>query len=244
MINTSFSSCLKEVAGKEGISALYKGVTSPLLSVPFLRATGWLSLEMALMGLGTKFGNDLTVSHAMIGGAFSALATSIIVTPFDLVKCRLQMEGVGAKIKRTGSLKLAKNIIIEEGIRGLYRGYTLALLRDIPGLAVSFGTFQYTKLKLLSLWGDKTYNSLISGAFAGAVTWLFIYPQDLVKTRFQNGKQKTSQIVKEILAKDGLRGFWRGFGACMTRAPIAVACSYWTYDESKKILTRLFQIEP
>jgi len=180
----------------------------------------------------------LTVKHAMIGGAFNALATSLILSPFELVKCRLQMEGVGAKVKRTGSLKLARAIIKEEGIRGLYRGYSLSLLRDVPGLAISLGAFQFTRRKLHETWGDKTYNSLISGAVAGGSTWLFIYPQDLIKTRIQTTKQTAMKVIKDVYGKEGLRGFWRGFGACMTRAPIAVACSYWTYDESKKLLNK------
>jgi solute carrier family 25 carnitine/acylcarnitine transporter 20/29 len=238
MINTSFRSCVKDVVSKEGVSALYKGIASPLLSVPLLRASGWLTLELGLKLLGSKYDENLGLSQAMLAGSFSALVTSLIVSPFDLVKCRLQMEGVGAKIRRTGAMHLGMKIFKEEGLRGLYRGYSITLAREIPGVAVSYGAFQYTRTKLREIWGEKTYNSFISGAVAGVACWLCIYPQDLVKTRTQNGGQTARKIISDILQKEGFKGFWRGFGACMTRAPIAVAVGYGVYEEARKLFSQ------
>lgn len=111
------------------------------------------------------------------------------------------------------------------------------MMRDIPSVATCFGFYQLTKDILHSVWGESRWNSFIGGAVGGSLCWCVCYPQDIIKTKYQTSDKTVFQIIREIREEKGFRGFWRGFGACMTRAPIAIACLYLAYDVTKENLT-------
>jgi len=147
------------------------------------------------------------------------------------------MQGVGTKALSTGSLNFAGQIMRERGPLALYRGLWLCVLRDIPSVATCFGFFQLTKEFLKEYWGESKLNSFIGGAVGGSLCWCACYPQDIIKTKYQTSNKAAGDIIREIYAERGMAGFWRGFAPCMTRAPIAIACLYWAYDEAKDFLT-------
>lgn len=84
---------------------------------------------------------------------------------------------------------------------------------------------------------------LISGGIAGVITWVSIYPLDVVKTRLQtqpawqperqsllpgghaNARHiRTSvDLAREIWQSSGVAGFYRGIGICSLRAFIVNA---------------------
>ena len=88
---------------------------------------------------------------------------------------------------------------------------------------------------------------LVAGGIAGVVTWVSIYPLDVVKTRLQTrvveAKSKawmegrrakrsggSVEIAREIWRKSGLRGFYRGVGVCSLRAFVVNAVQWYVYE--------------
>ena len=65
-----------------------------------------------------------------------------------------------------------------------------------------------------------TFHYFTFGGMSGAIAWLFIYPQDLVKTRVQASTQNITPktIVKNIYTEFGVRGFFKGFHLALLRA--------------------------
>ena len=100
----------------------------------------------------------------------------------------------------------------------------------------------------------RAWETLVAGGIAGVVTWVSIYPLDVVKTRLQTrsveaesqvllGEQKgrrkgSSDVAKEIWRKDGLGGFYRGVGICSLRAFVVNAVQWYAYEQIMAFLRR------
>ena len=59
--------------------------------------------------------------------------------------------------------KTATNIVKSNGLKGMYRGFGLTLMRDIPGGAVVFTTYELLKRHIREKWND----SYLPNFFAG-----------------------------------------------------------------------------
>lgn len=71
--------------------------------------------------------------------------------PIDLVRRRKQLEGAGgrARVYTTGLFGIFRQIIRNEGFRGLYRGILPEYYKVVPGVGICFMTYETLK-KLLT----------------------------------------------------------------------------------------------
>lgn len=65
MLNIRLSTCVKSLIGKEGASALYKGVYSPLYSVPAINAIVFGAYEIAKRYISDGQEGDMTLSQGL-----------------------------------------------------------------------------------------------------------------------------------------------------------------------------------
>jgi hypothetical protein len=78
------------------------------------------------------------------GCGFSKVATSVVYTPSECMKQRMQVQA------HTSTWSALKAILKADGPAGLYRGWTAVLARNIPQSAIKFFTFEQLKWLLLS----------------------------------------------------------------------------------------------
>ncbi|KIM30002.1 hypothetical protein M408DRAFT_328434 [Serendipita vermifera MAFF 305830] len=90
---------------------------------------------------------------------------------------------------------------------------------------------------------SSTANSIkafIAGGFGGVCAVLVGYPFDLTKTRLQTAAPGTYKgaldVVKKILARDGLKGMYRGMVPPLLGVTPSFAISFWAYDLGKKLV--------
>jgi len=251
MLDTRLSTCVKNIIYKEGPASFYKGVYSPLYSIPVINAIVFGAYEIAKRFLSPSPDAEMTITQGMMAGAFAGLVNCLVVTPVELIKCRQQMEGMGSKAaKTTSSIELMKHIYKNHGFSGLYKGNLITIGREMPAYAAQFGTYEVLKNYLVSHYGESTVLNFSAGAAAGFMCWVFSYPQDIIKTKLQcdfGGAVRhykshpvfrdggVISCAKDIWRQEGLRGFWRGFSACTMRAMIANAFTFVAYEEAKKI---------
>lgn len=250
MLDTRLTTCIKNIMYKEGPASFYKGVYSPLYSIPAINAIVFGAYEMARRFLNPDGTAEMTISQGMMAGAFAGLVNCLIVTPVELIKCRQQMEGMGSKTKTTSSINLMKQIYKNHGFSGLYKGNLITVMREMPAYAAQFGTYEVLKNYLVSHYGESTVLNFSAGAAAGFMCWVFSYPQDIIKTKLQCDfggavRHYSSHPIlrdggiiscaRDIYRQEGLRGFWRGFSACTMRAAIANAFTFVAYEEAKKL---------
>lgn len=140
---------------------------------------------------GSTTGSNLWTTF--LAGAIGGLATWVVSTPTELVKCRAQL----STDPHASSWDITKRVLrTEGGVRGLYFGGTVTALRDSVGYGFYFWSYELTT-RWMEQWsrvhdgwsrnfaGSETAKTLLCGGLAGIVTWASIFPLDVIKTRVQ-----------------------------------------------------------
>ena len=83
-------------------------------------------------------------------GAAAGLISTVLGTPSELVKCRLQVQGGEAAAGRryAGNLDCIKQIVAKDGLRGLYRGQMIMMARESLAFGTYFTTYDLVKRQL------------------------------------------------------------------------------------------------
>eukprot|EP00607_Mallomonas_marina_P003992 CAMPEP_0182438002 /NCGR_PEP_ID=MMETSP1167-20130531/85440_1 /TAXON_ID=2988 /ORGANISM="Mallomonas Sp, Strain CCMP3275" /LENGTH=142 /DNA_ID=CAMNT_0024631143 /DNA_START=793 /DNA_END=1221 /DNA_ORIENTATION=- len=64
--------------------------------------------------------------------------------PHEVVRTRLREQARDGAFKYSGFLTTLQQIAREEGVRGLYGGMSMHLLRSVPNAAIMFSTYELT----------------------------------------------------------------------------------------------------
>ena len=143
--------CLRHTIETRGFLSLYGGITSPLLGAMAENAVLFLSYGEVrrMMGEGTG-GEELSVLKLAMAGGVAGAIGAFVLNPFEVMKVQMQVmnsaahagptsAGGGATATTTtrryrGTMDCFLQTVRNEGIvKGLYRGQTSLLLREIPG---------------------------------------------------------------------------------------------------------------
>jgi solute carrier family 25 carnitine/acylcarnitine transporter 20/29 len=253
----SFLKCLKNCINKEGFKGFYKGMTFPLCSVPLVNAIVFGFHEITKKLLNFHDEEKMDIYEGIICGMVAGIANCIVVTPVELVKCRLQIQeenktksyykGVFDCVRKTFREANAGYV---KGIKNLYKGNIATLYREVPAYAAQFGGYYYAK-QLVAKYRNKclkdlsNFDLMICGGIGGYMCWQFSYPQDVIKTLLQTKFQTSNKTwdggfyscMKNIYHTSGLLGFWRGYLPCTLRAIIANSVLFATYENTKFVLS-------
>ena len=240
--------CVPQVAG------LYKGVLAPIVSSGLINAVvfgvyGGIMDRLQPDHSTPRFVNSLMASAA--GG----LVQCIIACPMELIRIRMQMQGVGerevfleysghhsapgAHKYYTSTWHCFRKISKNEGITGLYRGGVTTVLRDVPSFAsffVSMDYFRHLSAGFFNVHFDEVgpITLLIGGGFSGMICWFVSYPFDVVKTRLQGDGVEGSEYkgtmdcFRKTYHSDGIRGFFKGITPTLVRA-FPVNATIWIF---------------
>lgn len=211
--------CAREILKNEGIRFLYKGFTFPLIGSSFIVGTHF--------HIYNKYKNEMS---SFCAGGFAGLCSSFIVNPVELVRIKMQMSDKMSNNKQyKNSFVCVKNIIENNGMRGLFKGQLSTSARDIIGYGSFFYVYSNYQSTYNKIFGSDHYykyellNKMIKGSFCGFALWGSMYPIDVIKTITQGSlleqKQKSYlQSIKDHYSNNKLLGFYKGFGLTMFRA--------------------------
>jgi solute carrier family 25 carnitine/acylcarnitine transporter 20/29 len=197
-----------------------------------------------MQGIPLTSKEPITLQQSIIAGAFSGLPVCLLLTPAELIKCRLQVEGMNPHTANlsTQPWQLVRQIVAKDGIAGLYRGNLITVAREIPSGAAIYVAYDISKNFFDSHVGPLMVTPLICGAIGGVATTLASYPQDIIKTNIQvaetgkhHGKLSISQVAQNIYYREGFSGFWRGFLPSATRAVLVESITFLVYDFCKNL---------
>ncbi|XP_050384522.1 mitochondrial arginine transporter BAC2-like [Argentina anserina] len=238
-------SILRNVVATEGPTALYRGIAAPLASITFQSAMVFQTYAILSRAFDPSVSPKDPPSYrgVALGGFGAGAVQSLMITPVELVKIRLQLQTKTQK----GPIDVARSIMKAEGLKGMYRGLTITMLRDAPAHAIYFSTYEYMK-EQLHLGCRKTgeeslHTTLVAGGLAGVASWISCYPLDVVKTRLQAQSMyplpKYTGIVdcfRKSVTEDGHGVLWRGLGTAVSRAFLVNGAIFAAYELAMKCI--------
>uniref|UniRef100_A0A8B9JEG9 Solute carrier family 25 member 44b n=1 Tax=Astyanax mexicanus TaxID=7994 RepID=A0A8B9JEG9_ASTMX len=168
-------------------------------------------------------------------GVFMTMTIRATVYPAMLIRTRLQVQK--GKSLYSGTYDAFRKILRAEGVRGLYRGFMVNTFTLISGQAY-ITTYELVRKYVSNYSKDNTLKSLVAGGSASLVAQSITVPIDVISqqlmmqgqgehlTRFKlkpkaSGAKhtvtfcQTRDIIAQIFAADGFRGFYRGYVASL-----------------------------
>ncbi|KAF9268384.1 solute carrier family 25 member 38 [Marasmius fiardii PR-910] len=184
------------------------------------------------------------VGQQLTSGAASGFASTIALQPFDLLKTRLQQRD-SLDHHRPSIYRTTRGIIQSDGIRGLWRGTSPSLLRNVPGVALymtsltQLRTFMasspyFSRVKVISEDKKHSHSSvlpkltsqgnLLSGAIARVSVGFMLNPLSVLKARFESNIYAYESVSGALVSivRLGPSELLKGFTATSLRdAPYA-----------------------
>jgi solute carrier family 25 uncoupling protein 8/9 len=240
---TGTMDCAGKLVKAEGPSALFKGLPPALL-----RQSTYGSLRYGLYGpikgsLGIKPGEPVPLWKKIVAGGAAGGIASAVANPTDLIKVRLQTDGMlkdaeGKLLpkKYTGMVDALTKTVGEEGVLALWTGVGPTVGRAVALAAAELATYDEAKgvIKKSGIFGDGI-GLVISSAFvSGFVATGVSSPFDVVKSRVMgqplnpDGTGKLYGGMVDCFVKssqsEGMmslyNGFWPNFGRVVPRVTI------------------------
>eukprot|EP00808_Paulinella_micropora_P012864 g77615.t1 len=202
-----FFDCATSIVKNEGFFALYKGLTPTQMN---LMTKYWMRFgvnfklrELVSGGSGkTTFGQNL-----FCGMAAGTLEALLIVTPFEVIKTRMQSQrnfakGEVGEVKYKNPLQTLGRIIQREGPQGLWKGCAPTVFRQATNQASMFTAYTWLRA---NMWDKPDHltplQSFTTGVLAAVVGPMINGPADVIKTRLM------VQTISTVDADQRYKGF-------------------------------------
>ncbi|XP_010261039.1 PREDICTED: S-adenosylmethionine carrier 1, chloroplastic/mitochondrial isoform X2 [Nelumbo nucifera] len=156
--------------------------------------------------------------EGVIAGGTAGVIVETALYPIDTIKTRLQAARGGGEIL----------------LKGLYSGLAGNLAGVLPASALFVGVYEPTKQKLLRSFPENlsAIAHLTAGAIGGVAASLIRVPTEVVKQRMQTGQFASApDAVHLIVAKEGFKGLYAGYGSFLLRDLPFDAIQFCIYEQ-------------
>ncbi|KAG8490040.1 hypothetical protein CXB51_015970 [Gossypium anomalum] len=186
----------------------------------------------------------------------STTVSKTTVAPLERIKILMQTRAEGFhSIGMYGSMKkLMKN----EGLRGLYKGNGVTIIRTLPHSIFQYVTYEQYQSFLQYKWPRVERGPLLdilASSAASATAFLCTYPLDLARTKYayqvvdrhqsSSGYRKcihsghtaqrgVTNVFKTIYNQGGMLGFYRGVGPTLGGILPYNVIKFYGYEELKR----------
>ncbi|KAI6709737.1 hypothetical protein PZA11_002965 [Diplocarpon coronariae] len=236
--------CFRQSLRSDGLLGLYRGISAPLLGAALETSSLFFWERVARESL-FKAGlyqreKPLPLSALWLTGAISGAFTSLVLTPVELVKCKIQVPGKtsadGLVHRSPTPLAVIRDVWRIQGLRGFWNGQLGTLIREAGGCAAWFGSkesvtllFRHLNSKNTSLFSSPQHGhqdipitshpclpplplwqQALAGASAGMSYNFLFFPADTIKSRMQT--VSTSSTVPQVKFWDEGVAIWSRYG--------------------------------
>eukprot|EP00475_Leptophrys_vorax_P001882 TRINITY_DN11067_c0_g1_i2.p1 TRINITY_DN11067_c0_g1~~TRINITY_DN11067_c0_g1_i2.p1 ORF type:complete len:252 (+),score=73.49 TRINITY_DN11067_c0_g1_i2:244-999(+) len=241
--------CGKTIIQEEGFFALYKGLTPFMLHLMSKYGLRFFTNSMLRSLMADSKGRTSNAQNFLAGMGAGIIEALVIVTPFEVVKIRLQSQlGMDkTKLKYRNPPDAVIKIVREEGIFALWNGVTPTLIRNASNQALNFMAYPYlTKV----MWGVDDDNpkqlapwqTILTGAMSGALGPISNGPVDVIKTRLmqqeKGGKYKGFvHAFRTIWAEEGFFALYKGLLPRLARIAPGQAITWTVVEQVNNLLS-------
>jgi solute carrier family 25 carnitine/acylcarnitine transporter 20/29 len=189
-----------------------------------------------------RFHADETLSDVFVAGTGAGLFQTILLAPIENVKIRLQAQTDFKHFR--GPMHCLSTLYQQFGIRGIYKGMVPTLWRDSWSYGVYFAAYEATKRKFqgeeMTASPSQTF---LSGGLAGVISWLLVYPVDVIKSRLQEDSliqpkyKGMRDCFEQSIKNEGYKVLFRGLSPTLLRTFIVSGANFLVYEMVSKSLS-------
>lgn len=229
--------CARSILQTDGLAGLW----CPGLVATWIRSFTYTATRLGLYPTMRDFyrgelprDEPLKLWQQLAAGMTTGSIASCLFSPVELVRIRLTFEagrlspgtglltsglraGERPRYSHTGHAFVA--IARDEGLRGLWSGAGAHVARAAVLSGTQLASYDSFKGYLRGLGVEETPSMHLSGAFfSGFVAQTCAMPVDTIRTRVMAGAHGSiSGCVRETMATEGVRGFFRGYLPALSR---------------------------
>ncbi|KAJ4855480.1 mitochondrial carrier [Trichoderma afarasin] len=129
-----------------GMSALYRGIVPTVAGVAPYVGLNFMVYESIRQAFTPEGEQNPSALRKLLAGAISGAVAQTCTYPFDVLRRRFQintMSGMGYQYKSISDA--VRVIVLQEGVKGLYKGIVPNLLKVAPSMASSWLSFEVTR---------------------------------------------------------------------------------------------------
>ncbi|KAF0683575.1 Aste57867_24432 [Aphanomyces stellatus] len=213
--------CFRALLAQDGIRGLYRGLPPTLVGVIPEKAIKLAANDALREALDTDGTGVLPLYKQILAGGGAGLCQVVATNPVEIVKIRLQTQNRLPVAERQTAMQVVQDL----GLRGMYKGTSACLLRDIPYAIIFFPMYATIRDMGTDVDGNVSMSSVVfAGCAAGATAAGTVTPADVVKTKRQmKGATYTGTIdcFQKVYAEGGMSALFKGAGPrMMVQAPL------------------------
>jgi len=245
------------IGKNDGLLALQKGLV-PGLAFQLLMNGIRLGSFQVLTSLNLTRNTDgsLSVPKCMLAAALSGCTGAVVASPFYLLKTQLQAQSsahiaVGTQHNITSINGALRSIYQQNGVTGLWRGSSAAMVRVTIGSSIQLSTFSKIKDTIVRrrMFAEGSLMVPITSSMCASVcVTIAMTPFDVVTTRMYNQSvdaqgrgliyKHVGDVFLKISSTEGMFGFFKGIGAHYFRLGPHTILSLVFWDHLKAMLGR------
>ncbi|KAI9468759.1 hypothetical protein LPJ78_003936 [Coemansia sp. RSA 989] len=231
--------------GSVALTAAVSGWASGAVIAALCCPLELIKVQMQLASLVNKNTDSLVAASKTTTGQAATIGGNALVKP------TCQNKRLASPHWARSNLSVFREIVRQRGFLGMYYGLGLHMMRDASGTAIYFSSYETVKETLRRLTGsDKTgvMTHMFSGGICGVLSWLLIFPVDLVKSTMQsqvlqpkNKQAFTSawHCLRDIYGRRGLSGLYRGVSVSLIRAFPIHGLNFVVYEWARATICRV-----
>ena len=220
----------KTIFQNNGFKSLYSGLPVLLVQVSLKVGFRFTVYDQLKQYFSDHHGNISNRNKILSGFLTGFIEGSLIPTPTERIKV-LQQNQINKNVKLSG-LQTINNIIYENGIRGLWKGWFPTMTRQCINTGVRLALYEPTKDFYLHQ-EKSTINSnigIISGGTVGFIGAIITHPVDVVKSHTQAYNSSIIKNTKNIFSTMGAIGFFQGLRPRLWRMTLSQAITFGVYE--------------
>mmetsp|Transcript_59927 Transcript_59927/g.190367 ORF Transcript_59927/g.190367 Transcript_59927/m.190367 type:complete len:573 (+) Transcript_59927:174-1892(+) len=176
----------------------------------------------------------------LIAGASAGAVSRTVTAPLETLRVTMMLDQSGAK---KNVVMAAQDIYRRGGMRALFMGNGVNVLRSAPQKAIDFFAFEALKATLSRGAPLTSANTLAAGAMAGACSNVVLYPLDTIRSRLTvdtAGQYKgIGGALRKVAKSEGTGSLYRGLPTSVMAILPEAAITYGMYDILRKTYKRV-----
>ena len=196
-----------------------------------------------------EYGVDNDALSHMVAASIAEAAACLVRVPTEVVKAKMQTGDSQGLMHTFRSVLKENHGPLGDLTGGLYRGYGITLMREIPFAIIQFPLYEKAKV-VIGEWQQypaTPFQAASCGSIAGGIAAAVTTPLDVLKTRLMLGFDKAGipynnaiDVFRRTVAEEGSAALFRGIQPRVMWISIGGFVFFGAYEAFKSAVSPIF----